>query len=146
MIGKVIKLFITKEDSNNKRESVTDIEATLDGVKNDKFYAKDLQRAILITSIESYKISKDNGIELEYGSLGENILLDINPCSLNPGDKICISETILEITQNCTLCKGLSILDSKLPRLLKNDRGIFAKVTSHPGKISLGDKVEILNY
>lgn len=146
MIGKVVKLFITKENSNKKRESVHDIEVTQDGVKNDKFYAKDLQRAILITSTDSYEISKKNDIDLEDGALGENILIDINPYGLNPGDRIHISDVVLEITQNCTLCKGLSMVDSKLPKLLKNDRGIFAKVISNPGKISLGDKVEILNY
>jgi len=146
MIGKVVKLFITQEDSRKKRVTVDTIEVTKDGVKDDKFYNKDLQRAILITSIDSYQISRDNGINIEYGTLGENILIDINPYLLAPGDKIYISGITLEITQNCTLCKGLSMVDAKLPKLLKNDRGVFAKVISESGKITLGDKVEILNH
>ena len=62
------------------------------------------------------------------------------------GDRIKIGNTELEITQNCTLCKGLSTLNSKLPKLLKNDRGIFAKVIEGSSEIHLGDKVEILSY
>jgi len=126
--AKVLKLYITKDDVNKTRVSPTQITLDANGVEGDKFYAKDENRAILISSIESYKLSQDNGIELEDGALGENILIDINPYHLLPGDKLCIGDVTLEITQNCTLCKGLSSLSPKLPKLLKNDRGIFAKI------------------
>jgi MOSC domain-containing protein YiiM len=64
---------------------------------------------------------------LEYGSLGENILVDHNINTLTTGDQFKIGDILLEVTQNCTLCNGLSILDPKLPEVLKNDRGIFVK-------------------
>ena len=146
MHGKVINLFITHDDYAKTRESVQSIDADSNGIVNDKFYAKNSQRAILITSIESYEISKKNGITLQEGFLGENILIDINPYSLVAGEHLIISNLTLEITQNCTLCQGLSSLNTKLPKLLKNDRGIFAKVISQGGKISKGDKVEILHH
>jgi len=126
--ARVLKLYITKDDANKTRVSPTQITLDANGVEGDKFYAKDENRAILISSIESYKLSQDNGIELEDGALGENILIDINPYHLLPGDKLHIGDVTLEITQNCTLCKGLSSLSPKLPKLLKNDRGIFAKI------------------
>jgi MOSC domain-containing protein YiiM len=143
MTGKVLALFITKNDADKTRESVESITADENGIIDDKFYAKDSQRAILLTSQESYNLSRDNGIEIERGSLGENILMDISPYSLLPGERLFISGLELEITQNCTLCQGLSSVNSKLPKLLKNDRGIFAKVISNSGVIHLGDKVEI---
>ena len=146
MTGKVIKLFITKSDAKKTRLSVASICVDEAGIQDDKFYAKDNMRAILLSSEHSYNLSKENGINLDSGSLGENILIDINPYSLVYGDKIKIGNTELEITQNCTLCKGLSTLDSKLPKLLKNDRGIFAKVIKGSSEIHLGDKVEIFNY
>jgi len=146
MTGKVLELFITKDDIDKKREAVTQITVDENGIVNDKFYAKNSQRAILITSQESYELSKNSGINLEKGLLGENILIDINPYSLVSGDILSISGVKLEITQNCTLCKGLSTINNKLPKLLKNDRGIFAKVISGSATIALGDKVEILNY
>jgi MOSC domain-containing protein YiiM len=144
--GRVLKLFITHEDILKTRESVKQITVDKNGILNDKFYAKDPMRSILITSQESYELSLKNGIELQTGSLGENILIDINPYALKHGDRIKVGKTLLEITQNCTLCKGLSSVNSKLPKLLKNDRGIFAKVVEGSSEIVLDDKIEILNY
>jgi MOSC domain-containing protein YiiM len=146
MTGKVLKLFITKDDKLKTRENVNEVQVDENGIIGDKFYGKNTQRAILITSKESYDLSKNSGIDIEQGVLGENILIDINPYSLVSGDTLSISGITLEITQNCTLCKGLSSVNSKLPKLLKNDRGIFAKVVSGSDTITIGDKVEILNH
>jgi len=133
MIGKVIKLFITKDDEQKTRLSVSSITVDENGIEGDKFYAKDTMRSILVSSEHSYKLSRESSIDLETGSLVH-------------GDRLKIGDTLLQITQNCTLCKGLSSLNSKLPKLLKNDRGLFAKVIKGSSEIHLGDKVEILNY
>lgn len=143
MQGKVLKLFITKDDKNKTRETPQKLQVDEAGIIGDKFYAKDSQRAILISSMESYKLTQENGIDIAVGALGENLLVDINPYSLTPGERLQVGETILEITQNCTLCKGLSSVNSKLPKLLKNDRGIFAKVVNGPSTINIGDSVKI---
>jgi MOSC domain-containing protein YiiM len=145
MTGKVIELFLTQNSDTKTRLSVESIQIDTDGIIGDKFYAKDPMRAILLSSQHSYTLSSDNSIPLETGALGENILIDINPYSLVHGDRLKIGDTELEITQNCTLCKGLSTLNSKLPKLLKNDRGIFAKIINGNAEIHIGDKVEILN-
>jgi len=143
MIGKVIELFITQEDESKKRVSVNTLQVDAKGIIGDKFYDKNLQRSILVTSTDSYALTKDNNIDIAIGSLGENILIDINPYHLLPGDKIKIASLELEVTQNGTLCKGLSSVNAKLPKLLKNDRGVFTKLTSEEGVIQIGDKVEI---
>jgi len=143
MQGNVIKLYITKDDKNKTREKPSTIQLDQQGIIGDKFYAKDPNRAILITSTESYKLAKENGIELEDGALGENILIDISPYHLLPGEQFRIGEALLEITQNCTLCKGLTAVNSKLPKLLKNDRGIFAKLISEPSLLKISDRVII---
>ncbi len=138
-VGKVLELYITLEKDHLRvlKESIT---LDTDGVLEDKFHAKDLQRSVLLTSKESYDIVKDNSIDIARGSLGENILIDYNPYHLLPGDKIIIGEVLLEVTQNCTLCKGLSSVNAKLPKLLKDDRGIFVKVIKG-GTITIGDTV-----
>jgi MOSC domain-containing protein YiiM len=141
--GKVLELFITKDDANKTRVSKQTVTVDNNGIQEDKFYAKNEERAILITSEQSYKMALDNDIIIDTGLLGENILIDINPYHLLGGQRLKIGDSILEITQNCTLCKGLTNVNSKLPKLLKNDRGIFAKVISGEGKISVGDPVEI---
>ena len=140
--GRVIELFISKKDKP-KRSSRTIIEVDHKGIIEDKFYAKDVERSILLTSTQSYDLALKNSIEMSYGALGENILIDYNPYSLVLGSQIQIGEVVLEVTQNCTICNHLSIIDKTLPKLLKDDRGIFVKVVEE-GCIKKGDKVYLL--
>ena len=139
--GKVLELFVSLKGKS--RENRSSIELDENGVIDDKFYAKDNIRSVLIASKESYKIASGNQIEIEYGVLGENILIDINHYNLNFSDKILIGAVELQITQNCTMCNTLAKIDKKLPKVLKNDRGIFAQIIKS-GKIKKGDKVQIL--
>ena len=141
--GKVIELFISNKDRS--RENKDEIELKSQGICDDKFYGKEVSRSILITSYDSYLMAKENGIDAPFGSLGENILVDINPYGLSSGDQLSFGEVILEITQNCTICNSLAKVDVNLPKVLKSDRGIFAK-TIKSGKIRKGDIVNILKY
>ncbi len=142
--GKVLALFISEKDINGNTQTIQQdrISVDSDGVLNDKFHGKDPHRSILLSSIESYTLAKENNIEMPYGSLGENILMDCNPYGLSVGDRVKVGETLLEITQSCTLCKGLSKVDAKAPKLLKEHRGIFARAINE-GKINVGDTVYI---
>ncbi|HIO95300.1 MAG TPA: MOSC domain-containing protein [Campylobacterales bacterium] len=142
LIGKVVSLFISVKGID-KRVEQSVIEVTTEGVMGDKFYAKETDRSVLITSVESYHLATNKDITIEYGELGENILIDYNPYAFSLGSQIFIGEAILEITQNCTLCKSLTKIDNKLPKLLKDDRGVFAKVIK-AGKISHNSHIEII--
>ena len=134
----VISLYLSKE--NKTRIKTNSIIVDTNGVIEDKFYAKDKYRNILITSLKSYEIAKNNGIDINYGQLGENILVNLDLSNIREEDIIQIGNIKLIITQNCTICKSLSSIDTKLPKLLSKDRGIFAKAISN-GKICIGDKV-----
>jgi len=136
LVGNVLDLFVSKK-------SVYRMHLDDQGVVGDKFYGKDINRSVLISTIESYKMAEEKEILLEQGSLGENILIDYNPYDLKSGTHIQIGTLILEISQNCTLCKSLTKLDNRLPKLLKNDRGIFAKVIQS-GEIKYRDSVYVL--
>lgn len=142
-VGEVFGLFVSQTE--NKGRVARDY-ITLDdgGVCEDKFYGKDIERSVLLVSKDSYKLAKENGIEVEFGKIGENILMDYNPYHLEIGTQLQIGETILEISQACTLCKSLSKVNNKLPKLLKNDRGIFAKVIKK-GLVNSSDKIYLLS-
>ena len=140
--GKVLRLYISTGIEENPRKEVRSLEVDPYGVKNDKFYAKDPNRAILLSSLHSYDLAEENGISIEAGVLGENIYIDINPYTLLPGDMIKIGECRFEVAQNCTLCKGLTQINPKLPKLLKDDRGIFIRSLDE-GVISVGDFVKL---
>ncbi len=140
-VGKILELFYS---TNDGRVNTTELTLDQKGVVEDKYYDKDIQRSVLITSLESYKLATSHGINAPYSALGENLLIDYNPYHLKPGAKLIINNMELEISQNCTLCKSLTKVDSKLPKLLKDDRGIFAKVISS-GIINKGDNIYLLN-
>ena len=142
IIGKVVKLFISQAGNSNR---ILKEKLHLDhaGVLTDKFYNKDTNRSVLISSLESYNIALNHDISMEYGALGENILISYNIYTLPIEQQIQIGEVVLEITQNCTLCKSLTKVDNKLPKILKNDRGIFTKVVKS-GYIYIDDEITIL--
>lgn len=137
--GKVLGLFISTKLSS-EREPRESIELEAPGVVGDKFYGKDTERSILITSIYSYDLVKGYDIEMPFGYLGENILIDYNPYELPIGTQLRIGEAVLQISQNCTICNHLSVLDKRIPKLLRKERGIFAKVVK-PASICKDDKI-----
>ena len=142
IVGKVLNLFISKSGTSQRFEQS---KLSLDslGVQEDKFYNKNPERSVLISSMASYELIQTYGIEMPFGYLGENILMDFNPYNLTMGSQIKIGSVTLELSQYCTICNHLAVLDPKIPTLLKDDRGIFAKVVQD-GEISLGDGVEII--
>jgi len=142
-VGKVISLYISVKGSSAPLEKQA---LSLDekGIIDDKHYDTDKERSILITSLASYDILMQHDIETEHGILGENLLIDYDPYRLSPGTKLQIGNTILQISQNCTLCKHLSKIDKRIPKLLKNDRGVFGKVVQD-GSIKVGDEIFLLD-
>ncbi len=138
-LGKVLTLFVSQ---NTKSERTPKMAISVDtkGVIDDKFYDKNRERSVLLTSVESYTLALEHNIEIPYGALGENILIDYNPYDLPTGTQIKIGEAVVEVTQNCTICNHLATFDKRLPTLLKDDRGIFVKVIKK-GIIKKGDKL-----
>lgn len=131
-IGKVIQTFSADKNSSGlPRPQVETLNLIVDyGIENDKFALKNLDQTVMIVGLESYEIAKHQGIELVYGSLGENILLDFDPHKYEVGDRFVIGQSEIEITQVCTVCNHLSVFDKKLPKLLKSHRGLYCKIIS----------------
>jgi len=98
------------------------------GIKDDKFAGKNVERSVMIVGNIAYVIAEQNGIELERGSLGENILLNFDPHILSQGKMIQIGEAKLQITEKCSICTHLSAFDTKLPILISAHRGIYCKI------------------
>jgi len=114
------------------------------GIIGSKHHNSKIERSVLLSSTLTYEKVKKNKINIKASALGENILLEaFDLAHLKPFKKFQIGNVIFEITQNCTLCRGLSQLDARLPKLLKDDRGIFAKVIQ-AGIVTVGDTLELL--
>lgn len=121
---------------------VASISVDAGGVIGDGHYGKDPLRAVMIASTLAYDKAAQNGIALDDGALEENILVAFDPYTLPLGTRIHIGEVIVQIAQYGTICKSLTRIDSKLPKLLKGERGIFARVVQ-PGTIHVDDPIHI---
>jgi len=140
-VGNVSSLFYS---TVNGSALASELPLDKKGIVKDKHYNKNIERSVLIASLDSYKLAKNHGIDVPYGALGENLLIDYNPYHLQAGARLKIANVTLEISQHCTLCKSFTKIDAKLPKLLKDDRGIFAKVIE-PGNIKEGDDIYLLD-
>ena len=130
ILGKVLNTFsATKESSGSPRPLVFQLNLIKDyGIENDKFAGKKLEQTVMIVGLKSYEIASQNGINLEFGCLGENVLLDFDPHSLEIGTNLVIEDSIIEITQVCTVCNHLAVFNENLPLLLKGHRGVYCKI------------------
>ena len=140
-VGTLSSLFYSPESG---RTSASELSFDREGIIHDKHHNKERDRSVLITSEESYALVASHGIDAAHGVLGENLLIDYNPYHLPAGSRLKIGSVVLEISQHCTLCKSLTKVDSRVPKLLKNDRGIFARVIE-PGTAAAGDTVYLLD-
>lgn len=113
------------------------------GIENDKFAMKDLEKTVMIVGINSYELSQSNDIKLNFGSLGENILLNFDPHLLEIGTILQIADAKIQITQKCTICNHLAEFGECLPMLLKNCRGLYCKILEN-GEVVEGSSVKVL--
>jgi len=141
-VADIIDLFIALPDQKGRRRCD---ELTLDeeGVQGDKFYGKNRERSVLITTRAAYVLAQKHGIALEAGDLGENILLDLDPAKLKEGSRITIGEVELEVSRRCPICEHLAIYDERLPRLVKEIRGVYLSVR-RGGRIDRSSPMEIV--
>lgn len=140
-VGKISSLFYSPPTGHTISDT---LHFDTKGIVHDKHYNKTIERSVLLTSLDSYRLIEEHGINADYGSLGENLLMDYNPYTLPTGTRLKIGKAILEISQPCTLCKSLAKVDAQVPKLLKDDRGIFAKVIE-AGIITKGDGIYMLD-
>jgi len=112
------------------------------GIRYDKFAGKDLARAVMIVGQKAYDMAEEESIRLTPGSLGENILLDFDPHDFIYGTQFRIGDVLLEITEDCTMCKHLTQFDAALPELLLHHRGRYCKILNG-GTIVPGQTVSL---
>ena len=131
-IGKVIEIFSADKNSSGfprpKIQQLDLIESY--GIKHDKFAGKDENKAVMIVGLKAYNIAKENNIDLEFGSFGENILFDFDPHEYDIDSIFYINDIKLQVTQKCTICNHLAIFSDNLPFLVRKHRGLYCKILS----------------
>ncbi len=143
MTGKVISLHLGL-GSGLPKPQVESLELLAGfGAKGDRHAGKDPERAVLVAGLPAYERAREAGIELPFGALGENLLLDLDPHALPPGARLRVGEALLAFSYVCTVCSSLSQFDLRLPKLLYGGRGLYARVLEG-GRVRVGDPVWVL--
>lgn len=142
LLGEVVEIFSTKaKRSILPRPTVKELKmVTGYGIIGDKFAGKNEDQSVMIVGKNTYTIAKKNNIELQKGSFGENILLNFNPHELELGATLVIEDAQISLTKECTVCDHLAVFDTKLPKIVKNKRGIYCKIDKN-GTVKKGAKV-----
>ncbi len=113
------------------------------GVEGDRHFGRDPDRAVLLAGEAAYALAAELGLELPFGALGENLLLDLDPHGLPPGARLAVGPALLELASVCTVCSSLSAFGLRLPKLLYGRRGVYARVLLG-GVVRVGDPVVVL--
>jgi MOSC domain-containing protein YiiM len=141
---KVISVNISREKGTIKTP-VPEIVLNDKGVEGDA-HAGDWHRQLSLLAKESVeKWAAKAGRKVNWGEFAENITTEgITLYETNPGDKLIIGETELEVTQIGKKChgKGCAIF-KEVGNCVMPKEGIFAKVIRY-GKIKAGDEVKYI--
>lgn len=119
------------------------LELARDGARGDRHFGRDPDRAVLLTTDASYREMARRGLGLPYGSLGENLVLEIDDATrarLLPGARVQIGGALLEIVEPCAVCATLARVHPSLPKLARGRRGLYARVVMG-GPVTLGDEI-----
>jgi MOSC domain-containing protein YiiM len=117
----------------------------------DRRYHGDLDQAVYVEGSRSLDLwSKELGRPLEYGELGENLVIkDIDNEAVAVGDRLVIGDVILEVTAPRMPCATLAAKMND-PQFVKRYRkaerpGFFCRVIT-PGEIRTGMKAKFIPY
>jgi len=133
----------TQKDQKSPRPTTKILEFIENhGIKEDKFAGSDMEKTVMIVGQKAYDMAKEEGIDLEPGSLGENILLDFDPHDFMYGTIFTLGDVQLQITEDCSMCKHLTVFDNRLPKLLLHHRGRYCKIL-HGGTVKVGQIVTL---
>ena len=143
-----ILLQLNVSDGGMPKLPVPEARVTRFGVEGDRQrnlkYHGGPNRALCLFSHELYEWLRGKGIDIPYGSVGENFTtqgLDLN--TLAKGDRLKVGDCLIEITDVRIPCSNLKKFDPDLPELIVGHSGWVAKVLSE-AVVRAGDTIELI--
>jgi len=114
------------------------------GVHGDRHYGRSTDRALLLVPEASYDALREGGLDLPYGSLGENLVVSEMPAAgLAPGTRLDVGGVACEVVEPCPVCRSLAGVHPRLPKLAYGRRGVYLRVRD-VGRLQRGDAVRIV--
>lgn len=143
--GKVLGLYMTMPDMmrSGHRMQCENFDCDPRGIVGDVNYESDRGYIMLLVCQKSYEIIEEAELELDKGTLLENIYVDIDLYHLKSGSIIEIGETLLEVNGTCEDYRYLYAFAPEVPDLIRGKRGLFVTPVEF-GSIALGDTVTVI--
>ncbi|MBA7640962.1 hypothetical protein ES703_48634 [subsurface metagenome] len=143
--GRINAISVSKEKGTQK-VNVSEAELKTDfGIIGDA-HAGNWHRQVSLLAVESIEEMVAKGAKVSPGNFAENITTEgIDLLLLEVGSKLKLGEsTELEITQFGKRCHSRCEIFKQVGDCIMPREGIFAKVIK-PGRINVGDAIEVLN-
>jgi len=143
--GRINAISVSKEKGTQK-VNVSEAELKTDfGIIGDA-HAGSTHRQVSLLAVESIEEMVAKGAKVSPGNFAENITTEgIDLLLLEVGSKLKLGEsTELEITQFGKQCHSRCEIFKQVGDCIMPREGIFAKVIK-PGRINVGDAIEVLN-
>ena len=141
-MGKIVAICMSTKKGTQKKE-IEEINLIENfGLEGDA-HGGDWHRQVSLLSYESIENFKDKGAEVDFGSFGENLIVQgIDFPSLSVGKMIIGENFELEVTQIGKECHTRCSIYTKMGDCIMPREGVFAKVIKG-GHIKKNDKIEI---
>ena len=144
LTGKLAGIYLGKLKGENKAPVESAELIAGHGLRGDSHAGRDLNRQISLFAAETLREIQKEGFQVSAGSLSTNLLtenIDLN--SLDPGIRLRVGSTIIEIVEARKPCRSITKIDNRLPRRLYGQCGQLGRIIKS-GAIRVGDEVEII--
>ena len=142
-MGKIMAVCISEKRGTQKKniEKVRLIENF--GLEGDA-HGGNWHRQVSLLSYEKVRVFEENGISVEDGAFGENLLVEgFDFKTLPVGTRFRCGDALLEMTQIGKECHSHCEIYQAVGDCIMPREGVFARVL-HDGEIQIGDEMEIV--
>lgn len=143
MTGRILALFAGGAGFVKEARSAVDVDPA--GAIGDRHYGRSPDRALLLVPEATYRALRAEGIDVPFGSLGENLVVSGLPADdLIPGTRLSIGDATFEVAGGCTVCASLAQVHPRLPKASYRRRGVYLRVPQ-PVPLHAGEPVRIVS-
>lgn len=143
LTGKVVSICLSEEIGVGKQEVEQAYLRANHGLEGDA-HAGDWHRQVSLLAAEDIELMKQQGLELDPGAFGENIITrGLNLLQFPVGTKFKLNDIILEVTQHGKECHDHCAIYEQVGDCIMPRRGIFARVIEG-GELEPNTEIEVV--
>ncbi len=143
MAGKLAGIYIGARKGERKI-SVETAELIADhGLKGDSHAGHDSQLQVSLFAVETLRELISEGYRVSPEELRANLFTEtVKLDSLEPGARLVVGETVIEIVEARKPCRSITRIDNRLPKRLYKQCGVLGRIVQG-GSVKTGDLIEV---